>query len=209
MTTGGRSDSSSYLEKILRRRRMTRRFDGGPDLDDVAHVLEASLRAPSAGFSQGVHLVVLSGAKLEEFWDRTGAREWFTRRSPGVVDATYVVLVLGDRQEYLDRYGLDDKRDLGLSSADRWHTPYWMVDAAMVAENLLLLAEERRWGALFFGLYGDQQRYFDELGIPHSAHCIGAVAVGFRAGADEPTGSPTSRTRRDPKELVHFGRWEQ
>lgn len=206
----GRADSSfTDLEKLLRRRRMTRRFDGGPERSELTRVLESSLRAPSAGFSQGVHVVVLSGDDATTFWSRSGAGAWFDQRSPGVVGAPHVVLVFGDRKEYVDRYSLDDKRALGFDIADRWQTPYWLVDAGMVVQNLLLLAEERRWGALFFGVHGDQDAYFEELGVPPTAHCIGAIAVGYRSVLDVPSGSPTTRARRDPDEVIHIGRWNR
>jgi nitroreductase len=186
---------------------MTRTFRGGPSIDDVTRVAEVALRAPSAGFSQGVHLVVLSGGDADRFWDRSGARSWFENRSPGVLEAPHVVLVFGDSQAYMDRYSLDDKRDLGFGDASRWHTPYWLVDAGMVAQNMLLLAEERRWGALFFGVHGNQEEYFATLHIPQSAHCIGAIAIGYRSSSDRPSGSSTTRSRRAPDETVHIGTW--
>ncbi|MFM8857370.1 MAG: nitroreductase family protein [Actinomycetota bacterium] len=209
MSDGRAGPSFTDLEKLLRRRRMTRRFDGGPELDELLGVLDSSLRAPSAGFSQGVHIVVLSGEDVSTFWSRSGAGAWFEQRSPGVVGAPHVLLVFGDRSEYVDRYSLDDKRELGFDSADRWQTPYWLVDAGMVVQNFLLLAEERRWGALFFGVFGDQDDYFEELGVPASAHCIGAIAVGHRSALDAPSGSPTTRARRQRDEIIHVGRWLQ
>jgi nitroreductase len=209
MTEGDAGPLHSELERLLRRRRMTRHFDGGPEIGDLVGVIASSLRAPSAGFSQGVHLVVLSGDDLAAFWSRSGAGAWFEQRSPGVIGAPHVILVFGDRKEYVDRYSLDDKRDLGFDLAERWQTPSWLVDAGMVVQNLLLLVEERRWGALFFGVFGDQDEYFGELGVPSTAHCIGAVAVGYRSGQDAPTGSPTTRPRREPDQLIHVGRWAQ
>lgn len=207
MTDGRAGPLPSELERLLRRRRMTRRFDGGPEIEDLIGVIESSLRAPSAGFSQGVHVVVLSGDDAATFWSRSGAGAWFEQRSPGVVGAPHVILVFGDRKEYVDRYSLDDKRDLGFDLAERWQTPYWLVDAGMVVQNLLLLVEERRWGALFFGVFGNQDAYFGELGVPSTAHCIGAIAVGYRSDLDAPTGSPTTRERREPSQLIHVGRW--
>lgn len=186
---------------------MTRVFDGGPSSEEIEQVAALALRAPTAGFSQGVHLLVLADADLQTFWDRSGAGAWFGERAVGVLQSTHVILVFGDAREYVERYSLDDKRALGLDSQDRWSTPFWIVDAAMVAENVLLLAEERRWGALFFGVHGDQTEYFDALEVPRSAHCIGAIALGYRSRDDAPSGSPTTRARRDQGEVLHFGTW--
>lgn len=168
---------------------------------------ELSLHAPSAGFTQGVHLLIVSGNDLDLFWEGSGARQWFGHRSPGVLAAPYVIMIFGDRKEYLDRYSLEDKRDLGFDKEDRWQTPYWLVDAGMVAQNMLLLAQERDWGALFFGVDGDQQAYFTGIGVPTTAHCIGAVALGYRSRSDTVSGSPVVRQRRPMTDLVHLGTW--
>lgn len=151
--------------------------------------------------------MVLSGEHVGRFWERSRAGAWFAGRSPGVMNAPHVVLVFGDRQSYVDRYAVEDKRELGFDDASRWQTPYWLVDAGMVAQNLLLLVEEQRWGALFFGVDGDQTEYFADLSIPPTAHCIGAIAIGFRSQSDRPSGSPTRRPRRPTSEVVHIGSW--
>lgn len=186
---------------------MTRVFSGGPPSDEVRVLCAEALRAPSAGFSQGTHLVLMTEGDLTDFWSRSGAAEWFEKRAPGVLGATAVVLVCGDRQAYLDRYSEADKAGLGLGEADAWTIPYWLTDAAMVAENLLLLVEERRWGALLFGLFENQARYLRELGIPDSVFCIGAVAIGYRSPEDRVSGSPTRRRRQPSADHVHAGRW--
>jgi len=186
---------------------MTRRFAGGPPEDEVFALCAEALRAPSAGFSQGTHLLILTGSDLENFWSASGAKKWFAQRSPGVLEATAVVLVLGDRQSYLERYGEPDKAELGLADPDAWAVPYWLTDAAMVAQNLLLLAEECRWGALFFGLTREQGGYLQGRRVPESASCIGAIALGYRAQEDRVSGSPTRRQRHPAQEHLHRGSW--
>lgn len=186
---------------------MTRNFSGGPDTDDVVDLLDVARRAPSAGFAQGCHFLLLEGADKESFFDRSGAGDWFARRAPGVRDCSHVVLVLADPAAYTARYSEPDKVDRGLSSSDSWTCPYWLTDAAMAAQNLLLLCEERRWGALLFGLYADQRDTLSALGVPDEVHCVGAIAIGHRADHDAPTGSATTRTRRPLDEVVHVGRW--
>lgn len=186
---------------------MTRNFDGGPSYDDVWRVCAEALRAPSAGFSQGAHLVILADEDLKNFWATSGAERWFAGRSPGVLTAPFVILVFGDQQAYLDRYAQPDKVDLGLTEPHAWSVPYWLTDAAMVAENILLLVEELRWGALLFGVGSDQTDYLRRLGVPDSTFCIGAIAVGYRAARDAPSGSPRHRVRRPADEHIHRGRW--
>ena len=186
---------------------MTRRFSGGPTTAELTQTCALALRAPSAGFSQGSHFLVLSGDELTKFWQVSGAGDWFASRSPGVLDASAVVLVLGDQDAYTERYSKPDKVEHGLGDADRWVTPFWLTDAAMAAENLLLLIEEQRWGALLFGLFGDPRVVLDAYGVPPSVSCVGAIAVGYRHPDDQPSGSPTTRSRRPESEVVHLGQW--
>ena len=57
------------------------------------------------------------------------------------------------------------------------------------------------------GMMDKAQEYFEELGVPTSAHCVGAVAIGYRSAADTPSGSPVTRKRRETGDLVHIGKW--
>lgn len=195
------------LTSIIRRRRMTRTFSGGPTLHEVLEVCDVARRAPSAGFSQGCHFLVLDGPDKETFFEVSGAGTWFARRSPGVRDCTQIVLVLADPDAYTDRYSEPDKIDRGLSTRETWTCPYWLTDAAMAAQNLLLLCEDRRWGALLFGLHGDPRVTLDRFGVPDAVHCVGAVAIGHRSPDDRPSGSSAVRSRRGANEVVHVGRW--
>lgn len=186
---------------------MTRRFSGGPPSQELADICALGLRAPSAGFSQGSHFLVLTDSDLQKFWQVSGSGNWFASKSPGVLDASAVVLILGDQGAYTERYSQPDKAGHGLEEPDHWVTPFWLTDAAMAAENLLLLIEERRWGALLFGLFGDPRVVLDAFAVPPSVSCVGAIAVGYRHPDDQPSGSPTTQARRPNSEVIHLGHW--
>jgi nitroreductase len=188
---------------------MTRRF--GPEplaVDTVVEMCDLARRAPSAGYSQGTHFLVLSGDGVREFWEVTGAGRWFAATAPGVLDAPIIVLPLGDRAAYTDRYRRADKRVGELTEADRWPVPYWLTDTAMATQNLLLLAQERGLGALLFGIFRNERRLLDHLDVPTSMRSIGAVALGHRGEDDRPSGSPTRWPRRATAEIVHVGRFD-
>ena len=85
--------------------------------------------------------------------------------------------------------------------------PFWITDAAMAAQNLLLLAEERGLGALYFGIFRNARLALDEFGVPPHVLQVGAVALGYRAAADVPSGSATTRARRPRRDVVHHQRW--
>ncbi|MEN9822084.1 MAG: hypothetical protein RLZ04_510 [Actinomycetota bacterium] len=187
---------------------MTRRF-AGVALDPlvVVDLLDLARRAPSAGYSQGVHFLVLHDRSLGEFWDVTGAREWFGATQPGVLEAPVVVLPLADPSAYTSRYAEGDKAGHGLDDERNWEVPFWLTDAAMATQNLLLLAEDRGLGALYFGIFRNARAVLDHLGVPPHVLQVGAVALGHRDATDRPTGSSTTRVRRDRADVVHVDHW--
>jgi nitroreductase len=195
---------------------MTRSFSPEPLTTELlVELLDLARRAPSAGYSQGTHFLLLEGEQVPWFWEVTGAGPWFDKASPGVTDAPTIVIPLADAGAYMARYAEPDKATPvlegepgpALSREDAWPVPYWQTDTAMAVQNLLLLAEDRGLGALFFGLFGGEDELLAELGVPSGVRPIGAVALGHRAGDDRPSGSATTRPRRHRAAVVHLGRW--
>jgi nitroreductase len=186
---------------------MTRSYDAGRPVSDDAldAVVAAALRAPSAGFTQAVSLLVLTGpADRGAFWAATarGTSRWLD----GMRTAPALVLFWTDREAYLDRYAEPDK---GWSDRDpsRWSAPYWFVDAGMAAMAALLAAEDAGLGACFFGVPVDRvEAVRARFGVPEGQLSVGALTLGHRASA-APTGSSTRRPRKPAEVLVHRGRW--
>jgi nitroreductase len=187
---------------------MTRRFVATPiEPTLLHHLLDTARRAPSAGFSQGVHFLALTADELQRFWHTTDAVEWFESKGGGPLNAPVVVLPLADPTAYTARYSEADKAGHGLDDAANWPVPFWLTDTAMAVQNLLLLADDAGIGALYFGIFRNARRALDELGVPAHVLEVGAVALGHRADDDAPSGSPRTRTRRPAVEVVHWGRW--
>ena len=68
--------------EVVRSRRMTRAFDERPiDAGVLDELVELAARAPSAGKTQGWHLVVLEGDETALFWDATLPARWVRRQS--------------------------------------------------------------------------------------------------------------------------------
>ena len=118
------------LREVVRRRRMVRHFDPRPLSGEVLdRILHSATRAPSAGFSQGLDLVVLEGPEaVRGFWRATADPRFATPYSSA--EPPVIVLVLSDKQAYLDRYRAPDKAGLGMDSEEGWPVPYWDLDAA-------------------------------------------------------------------------------
>ena len=197
------------LREVVRRRRMVRRYADRPvDPALVDRALEHASRAPSAGFTQAVELLVLDEPEqVATFWGVTadaGADSSWLR---GMRTAPVVVVPLTSREAYLDRYAEADKgwtdRDPG-----RWPVPYWYVDAGMASLLVLQTAVDEGLGACFFGIPPERVAALREaFGVPADRLPVGAITLGHRLEDAGPTGSPSRRSRRPWTDLVHRGRW--
>jgi nitroreductase len=201
------------LRDAVRRRRMVRRFDptSTVDAEVVRDLVALAVRAPSAGFSQGWDFLCLADpGDRATFWAATrdpgqaeawAPDDWWT----GVSAAPVLVLCLSDPGAYLDRYAQPDK-GWDDRSPDRWPVPYWDTDTAMAAMILLLGAEDRGLGALFFGVPGARHDAVRRaLDIPAGRRIVGVVALGREA--ERVSGSARTRRRRGVEEVLHTGRF--
>ena len=202
------------LADALRARRMVRDFSPEPVAPAVLDaVLDAATRAPSAGWTQGLDLVVLTGQqRFFAYWDLTLPAD---RRAdfawPGLLVAPVLVVPIVDPSAYVARYAEADKAATGLgASVDAWPVPYWWVDGGMAVENLLLAAVDAGLGACFFGLFGHEPVVLEASGVPAGRRALGTVALGWPAGHGAPTAlgrSARTRARRTLSDVVHHGRW--
>jgi nitroreductase len=193
----------------LRHRRMVRNFTTDPiGSDSLDRILDAGRRAPSAGFAQGTEFLVLEGrTDVERFWSCTfdpARRSSF--RWQGLFQAPVVVVPFANADAYLARYREPDKAPTGLGEGeDSWPIPFWLTDAAMSVENMLLAAVDEGLGALFFGIFAGEEQLRREFDVPASYRALGAVAVGHPA-PDEPSRS-IARGRKPADEVIHRNRW--
>ena len=195
---------------VVRGRRMVRAFLADPLPDGtLERLVELAGRAPSAGNSQGWHVVALEGDETARFWDVTlPAERRAGFRWQRLLDAPVILLPLADPTAYLDRYAEPDKAATGLGrSQTAWPVPYWTVDASMSVMALLLAATDAGLGALFFGVFAGEAELRTALGIPDRLELLGAIALGLPAG-DDPPGRSATRRRRPVEEILHRGHWQ-
>jgi nitroreductase len=202
------------LDDALRRRKMTRSFSPSAIAPDVLdRLLGRALRAPSAGFTQGVDFLVFDGPSEVGAFFRAACEADFLAdpgAMAGLLSAPVVVLPLADPEAYVDRYAEADKAPSGLAGlgSEQWAVPYWLVDASFATMLLLLGAAAEGVGALFFRLHQDPTPFLAERGVPGSRSAIGAVALGYPATESAgPAGSPARRRRRPAGEVIHRGHW--
>jgi nitroreductase len=199
---------------VLRRRRMVRDYDPDRGVEPAAleRVLAAAIRAPSAGFSQGWDFLVLTDPDdRAHYWDVAAdpddpdesADAWLR----GMRAAPVLVVCLGNKDAYLDRYAEPDKGAVDRDDA-RWPVDYWDVDTGMAALLMLLAAVDEGLGACFFGVPVPRHPAVREaFGIPEGRSFVGVVSLGHAAPDESRMGSAGRRPRRGLDEVVHGGRF--
>jgi nitroreductase len=187
---------------------MVRNYTDEPIANEVlARIAEAGLRAPSAGFSQGMALVVVTDeatrlgiAELagETEYVANGFDPWISRAP------AHVVLCLSEAA-YHRRYQEPDKLDEDGKEIE-WPIPYWWVDAGAAMMAVLLAAVDEGLAAGFLGVHsipGLQSL----LEIPADFTPIGIVTIG-RGLEDRRSGS-LRRGWRPVSHVIHWQRWRQ
>jgi nitroreductase len=198
------------LYELLKNRRMVRYYTGEPVSRDVLERIAKTVRrASSAGYSQGVRLLVVDdrevmaplGPKPE---DGEIARRWFDT-------APVHIVVLVREQDYHDRYNQPDKLERTGGEEVVWPVPFWHVDAGTAMMLLLLAALEEGLGA---GVYGvpveEDEKWREVLRIPRDLTIVAVVTVGAPAANDpdyERASSAFTQRRKPYDELIHWNRW--
>jgi nitroreductase len=199
------------LQETLRRRKMVRSFRRQPVPDHVIdRVLASVLHAPSAGYTQGNELLVLSSDDAVADYVRiTEHPDYPLSDADREVLPPVVVLPLSNKAAYIDRYSQPDKIEFGLDEAERWSVPYWDIDAGMASMLILLTAIDCGLGALFAGIFYGEAELMTHFGVPDRFRPIGVIHLGYPTEHDvqSATSSARKRERRGIDQLVHRDRW--
>jgi nitroreductase len=218
------------LHEVIRRRAMVRSFSVDPVAPAVVNALvQAALRAPSAGNTAGTQWVVLAGpAETALYWDATTDAEWraSSARWEGLRRAPVVLLAYSSAAAYVARYGEADKAggpaavgpaassgpasgpgplrspDLG-ADAEEWPVPYWTGDAAFGVMTVLLAAVDAGLGACILGNFRGEAALASALGVPPEWRLFCAVPLGYADGNDHRSPS-LSRPAPTAEERVHY-----
>jgi len=177
---------------------MIRRYETTPVPEEVLdRILDRARRHPTAGFSQGIHFVVVTNNRAAVA-EAAGEAEWIAKGySPWLSAAPVLVAICADIGAYDKRYSEPDKN----ADPSDWPVPYWWVDAGAALMLLLLAVADEGLAAGFMGIH-----QFDNLEpvlhLPDQVEPIGVVSIGY--GAPDPIAGSRSRERIDP---VHREHW--
>lgn len=196
---------------VLTRRRSVRTYVDKPVPRDVLERITdaAVIRAPSAGFSQGLRLVVVTDPETRREIAVAAAEEELAAkgRTRWKAAAPVHVVVLTREDDYHDRYRSQDKLAITGGREIDWPAPYWYVDAGAAAMTLMLAAIDEGLDTAIFGVT-DLDALQRLLGLPDDLQFVAVVTMGYPAQqADEPSsGASVFTQRRKPREEVV--RWE-
>jgi FMN reductase [NAD(P)H] len=196
------------FRELLRRRRMVRSFR--PDEVDpevLERIVRTVRRAPTAGFSQGVRLLVVTDPETRrQVAEIVGGGEW----TAWIATVPVHIAVLVREEDYHERYRERDKvTETG--EEIEWPVPYWYVDAGGALVLLLLAAIDEGFAGGFFGALPPEAVEIKQLlGVPEDVSLVGVVTIG-REAADpehEHITDALRRRRRPLAEIVHWERWD-
>jgi nitroreductase len=186
---------------------MVREFAPDPIPPEVLdRVLEAGLHAPSAGFAQGLELVVLDRPdQIADFWRITDP--WARKAPGGRGEPPVLVIPIPNKHTYLARYSEPDKHGLGMDAEEGWPVPYWDLDVAMSVMLILLAAVDEGLGGWYFGIFHGEEELMRALEVPDGLRPIGAVALGYPSDRERRAGSSLWRARKPLQQALHHGAW--
>jgi len=200
-----------HFQELLPKRRMVRNYAQEPVPREAIERIAATVRrAPSAGYSQGQRLLVVTESQRRQaIIDAFAADDWQSAEEglePWLESAPVHVLVCTREGDYHDRYRKEDK----LVDGDEidWPVPYWHVDAGAALMMLLLAAIDEGLAAGVSGVPRDVAATLRrELGIPADVTVVALVTMGV-AAPDPGWSAVTSRRTQPRRELESIVRWE-
>lgn len=195
------------FSELVRRRRMVRNYDPYKPVarDALERIAAAAQRAPSAGFSQGQRLIIVTDPErrgriaeicAEPEYVAAGFDPWVSR-------APALIVPCVSEETYHARYREPDKLQQDGTEID-WPIPYWWVDVGATWMLILLAALDEGLAAGFLGTHrvADLQA---ELGLPADFTPIGVVTIGHPL-LDRRSGS-LKRGRAPGADFARWQRW--
>jgi nitroreductase len=192
------------FQEVVARRRMVRHFASEPiDRAVLERIGLTAQRTPSAGFSQGQRLIVVTDeARRREVAEVCGERYYVEMgHDPWISEAPALFVPCVSERIYHDRYREPDKVDDEGNEID-WPVPYWWMDVGCTVMTLLLAVVDEGLAAGFAGA-DDLDALRAALDIPADFTPVGVIPIGRKL---PDLRSPSLQRGWVPSDL--FLRWE-
>lgn len=194
------------FKETLAKRRMIRNYTDEPvSVESLDRIARSALRAPSAGNSQAIGVVVITNDLLkkdiaeiadEDTYVAKGFDAWISSA------AAHIVITVSEHI-YRQRYSEPDKTGPD-GETIVWPIPYWWVDAGAALMAVLLAAVDEELAAGFLGVHSvpDLAR---RLSLPDDHIPIGVVTVGHPA--PDRRSSSLDRPKKRLADVIHHDGW--
>ena len=192
-----------FTDVVMKRRAVRRFEDGGVPRATIEGIARLAQRVPSAGFSQGQRLVVVTDPERrrevaaacgEDGYVEAGFGRWISECAAQFVPCVSEAI-------YHRRYQEPDKLEDDGTEID-WPIPYWWVDVGATMQNIMLAAVDAGLGSGFVGV-DDVSGLQRVLGLPAELLPIGVMPLGIPLPDKR---SPSLKRGWVPFE--EFARWE-
>jgi nitroreductase len=191
--------------ELVRKRRTVRRFEDRPvDRAVLEEIARLAQRTPSAGFSQGQRLVIVTDPEQRRRVAATCGEEGYAEAGFGhwISECAAQLIPCVSEQIYHRRYQEADKVDDG--EEIEWPTPYWWVDIGKTSMIAMLAAHDAGLAAGFAGPQ-DVPALREVLGLPAEFHPVGVIPIGYPL---PDVRSPSLKRGWLPlEEFAHWDRW--
>jgi nitroreductase len=174
------------IMEVIKKRRTIRAYKTTPvDQKTLDIVLEAGRLAPSWGNTQTWRWIVVQDKNLKMQLAENVLRPG-NRGTAAVKTAPVIIVACAE----LNKAGFRD----GQPSTDKGDC-WYMFDAGLALENMVLAAEAQGLGTLFIGGM-NAKKAADLLGVPPEYACVILMVLGY------PDEHPEARPRKEMTELV-------
>ena len=169
------------LWTVIESRHSIRRFTSAEvSAPTIRKILEAAIRAPSAGNRQPWHFVVVRRPEVKQALAQAAYGQEFVAAAP------VVIVVCAEPERSAARYG------------DRGRNLYCLQDTAAATEHILLAVTALGLGCCWVGAF-DEQAAARVLALPNYLRPVAMVPIG------QPTRELAAHTRRRPlSEVTSF-----
>ena len=193
-----------FVDVVMKRRAVRRFEEGGVDREVIERIARLAQRTPSAGFSQGQRLVVVTDPERRREVARACSEdEYEPEFGRWISECAAQFIPCVSEAIYHRRYQQADKTD-ETGEEIVWPVPYWFVDVGATMQNVWLAAVNEGLGCGFAGA-PSTAALSAALELPVEFVPIGVMPVG-RPLPD--VRSPSLKRGWVPfDEFAHWERW--
>ncbi|MDY6825949.1 MAG: nitroreductase family protein [Bacillota bacterium] len=174
------------IYKILEERRSIRKYEPEPvPIDKLKHILEAARIAPSWKNLQCWRFIIVRDHELKKQLAESMPTTNPARSAVGKTAPVVIVLCAEPSES-----GLHDGKD------------YYMLDAGLAMQQLMLAAHAEGLGTCWVGLF-DEEKVKKVCSIPEDYRVVAMSPLGY------PAVKPSVRPRKELTEIIFAEKWDQ